>query len=226
MEKQTGKVCRSENVSVCVWVYVCVWQCTDNLVSSPAPSSGWSERERRRVWEITQGGSVQRAEIPRQVLIWKLASTTRCKTAQEEVLQARLGRHSQVLQRADRCRYRRSSASIRLGELETPAAEGCRRVLAGETCLWRCQRLWKVILFRSSAYSFRPSACRQRAFDYGVCVSTYRPDDGNREAGLAHKCRFIRQITVKAGEWVICVLLHKAVKQFWKHIVDTNGIAL
>ena len=47
-----------------------------------------------------------------------------------------------------------------------------------------------------------------------VCVSTYRPGDGNREAGLAHKCRFIRQIAVKAGEWIICVLLHKAVKQF------------
>ena len=31
-----------------------------------------SERERRRVWEITQGGSVQRAEIPRQVLIMKV----------------------------------------------------------------------------------------------------------------------------------------------------------
>ena len=27
-----------------------------------------------------------------------------------------------------------------------------------------------AVLFRSSAYSFRPSACRQRAFDYGVCV--------------------------------------------------------
>ena len=42
------------------------------IVSSPAPPSGWSERERRRVWEITQGGSVQRAEIPRQVLIMKV----------------------------------------------------------------------------------------------------------------------------------------------------------
>ena len=42
------------------------------LVSSPAPPSGWGERERRRVWEITQGGSVQRAEIPRQVLIMKV----------------------------------------------------------------------------------------------------------------------------------------------------------
>ena len=31
-------------------------------------------------------------------------------------------------QRADRCRYRCSSASIWLGELETPAAEGYRRV--------------------------------------------------------------------------------------------------
>ena len=49
-----------------------------------------------------------------------------------------------------------------------------------------------------------------------VCVSplTDRPGDGNREAGLAHKCRFIRQIAVKAGEWMICVLLHKAIKQF------------
>ena len=28
------------------------------LVSSPAPPSGWSERERRRVWEITQGRGV------------------------------------------------------------------------------------------------------------------------------------------------------------------------
>ena len=71
--------------------------------------------------------------------LWKLASTTRCKTAQEEVSQARPGRHSQVQQRADRCRYRHSSTSIRLGELETPAAESYRRVLAGETCLWRCQ---------------------------------------------------------------------------------------
>ena len=42
------------------------------LVSSPAPPSGWSERERRRVWEITQGGSVQGSEIPRQVLIMKV----------------------------------------------------------------------------------------------------------------------------------------------------------
>ena len=46
----------------------------------------------------------------------------------EEVSQARPGRHSQVQQRADRCRYRRSSTSIRLGELETPVAEGYRRV--------------------------------------------------------------------------------------------------
>ena len=43
-----------------------------SLVSSPAPPSGLSERERRRVWEITQGGSIQRAEIPRQVLIMKV----------------------------------------------------------------------------------------------------------------------------------------------------------
>ena len=29
-----------------------------NIVSSRAPPSGWSERERRRVWEITQGRGV------------------------------------------------------------------------------------------------------------------------------------------------------------------------
>ena len=29
-----------------------------SVVLSPAPPSGWNERERRRVWEITQGRSV------------------------------------------------------------------------------------------------------------------------------------------------------------------------
>ena len=58
-----------EGVVNCHTNYIDIEQ---NLVSSPAPPSGWSERERRRVWEITQGGSVQRAEIPRQVLIMKV----------------------------------------------------------------------------------------------------------------------------------------------------------
>ena len=47
-----------------------------------------------------------------------------------------------------------------------------------------------------------------------VCVSPVTDLVMETEAGLAHKCRFIRQIAVKAGEWMICVLLHKAVKQF------------
>ena len=32
--------------------------CERNLVSSPTPPSGWSEKERSRVWEITQGRGV------------------------------------------------------------------------------------------------------------------------------------------------------------------------
>ena len=178
-----------------------------SVVSSPAPPSGWSERERRRVWEITQGGSVRRAEIPRQVLIMKVGLNYKVQNGSGGSLASQT-RHSQVQQRADRCCYRRSSTSIRLGELETPAAEGYRRVSGRDMFV-----ALPTVLFCSSAYSFRPSACRQRAFNYGVCVSTYRPGDGNREAGLVHKCRFIRQIAVKAGEWMIFVL-HKAVKQF------------
>ena len=43
-----------------------------------------------------------------------------------------------------------------------------------------------------------------------ICLSTYSPDDGNRETGLAHmyKYRFIRQIAVKVGKQMICALLH------------------